>query len=382
MYKNALGTWQVIGVGHGGGSAATASSNNFSLVEPVCSADTLENADNVAAASTRFVDAPRFASNVAVHRSPYSPSATAVFAVDSDLNRVVYRYRQGTSPTYTSKFTYWKNLGAPSLRGGAKLSRIAACSANAAGSPQVFVVANQSSIYTRSANSLGQWSAWSLFALWDGGVLDLDAATDSSGRCLLFMVSNGGGAFVRARTSDTTWGNWVKVAGGSYKAVTALYYPNKVWAALLDTSGEVWRTTPGRIGWTAPVKLTRPAGVSAWRDIDLTWDEAARGFMVAVPSAAGATSKLWFTPLYGDMPWGAWYYFSTSLWAPGQRIQPSPSLRSITASRWMEDPAGTTTPVIFGTDERGNVYLIHYSNRLSVWDLRWKSFYHETVPSP
>ena len=384
MYKNALGNWQVIGVGHGGGSDATASSNDFGQLVPVCSQDTLANSDNIAASSERFVDAPRFASNVAVHRSPYNASATAVFAVDSDLNRVVYRYRQGTAPTYTSKFTYWRNLGAPSLRGGAKLSRIAACSANLAGAPQVFVVANQQAIYTRSANSLGQWSAWSSFTLPGSatGVLDLDAATDSSGRCLLFMVSNGGGAFVRARTSDTTWGNWVSVAAGSYKAVTALYYSEKVWAALLDTSGEIWRTSPGRVGWTTPVMLSRPAGVSAWRDIDLTWDEAARGFMVAIPSAAGATSKLWFTPLYGSLPWSEWRYFSTYLWAPGVRLQNSPSLRSITASRWMEDPPGTTTPVIFGTDERGNVYLIHYSALRTAWDLNWKSFYHETIPAP
>jgi hypothetical protein len=387
MYKDGLGTWRVIGVGHGGGSSLTASSNDFGQLAPACSADTPENSDNVAASSQRFVDAPRFASNVAVHRSPYSPSATAVFAVDSDLNRVVYRYRIGTLPTYTSHFTYWKNLGAPLLR-SVKLSRIAACSANSQGSPQFFVVANQSSIYTRSADLLGNWSGWSSFGLPASvtSVADLDAAQDSSGRCLLFMVSDAG-AFVRARTSDTTWGNWISVAGGSYNRVTALNNSGVIWAALLDNSGEIWRTSRGRYGWAAPIKLSRPLQVTSWQDIDLTWDEYGRGFMLAIPAVLngvvhGPAYSLWFTPLYGTQPWSQWLYFTNYLWAPGVRVQYPPRMRSITASRWMEDPAGTTSPVIFGTDDRGNVYLVYYSALQAKWDLFWKSFYHEYVPNP
>ena len=388
MYQDGLGTWRVIGVGHGGGSLATASSNDFSQLTPTCSLDTPENSDNVAASSERFVDAPRFASNVAVHRSPTNPSATAVFAVDGDLNRVVWRYRTGIAPTYTSQFTYWRNLGAPLVRGGAKLSRIAACSANTAGSPQIFVVNNQNSIYTRSANSLGQWSAWSAFGLpaSAANVLDVDAAQDNSGRCLLFMVSDAG-AFVRARTSNTTWGSWVSLAAGSYKSVTALNNGGTIWAALLDKSGEIWRTYRGRYGWTARVKLSRPSQVAAWRDIDLTWDEYARGFMLAIPDSLsgvtfGPNTSLWFTPLYGTQPWSQWLIFPNYLWAPGVAATDPPQMRTITASRWMEDPAGTTSPVIFGTDARGNAYLVFYSALRSTWDLNWKSFYHEYVPDP
>jgi hypothetical protein len=309
--------------------------------------------------------------------------------VDSDLNRVLYRLRQGSPPTYTSEFTYWRSLGTPPVR-TAKLSRIAACSANAANLPQVFVVTNQQSIYTRSANALGQWSAWSSFGMPTAisNVVDLDAAADSNGRCLLFMVTNGGGAFVRAKTSHTTWGNWVAVAGGAYTSITALNYSGTVWAALLDTSGEIWRTSLGLSGWTTPVMLSRPAGINAWRDIDLTWDEAARGFMLAIPASwngvtPGPANTLWFTPLYGSLPWLEWRYFENHLWAPGAAAQNPPNLRTITASRWMEDPAGTTSPVIFGTDDKGNVYLVEYS-RVGTpgWNLNWKSFYHEYIPYP
>jgi hypothetical protein len=29
------------------------------------------------------------------------------------------------------------------------------------------------------------------------------------------------------------------------------------------------------------MEISRPAGIGAWRDVDMAWDEAARGFMVA-----------------------------------------------------------------------------------------------------
>lgn len=282
------------------------------------------------------------------------------------MNRVVYRLRQGSPPTYSSNFTYWASLGTPFR--GAKLSRIAACSADIAGRPQIFVVTNNQEIYTRSADGLGQWSAWSLFGIPNsaGSVADVDASADSNGRCLLFMVADGGSAYVRSKTSDTTWGNWKKITGGSYKAVTALNYNGAVWAALLDTSGEIWRASLGVSGWTAPIKLPRPAAIGAWRDIDLTWDEFARGFMLAIPASwngvsPNPTNTLWFTPLYGSQPWIEWRIFENHLWAPGAPQQDPPKLRSITASRWMEDPAGTTSPVIFSTDDNGNIYLVEYA---------------------
>ncbi len=388
MRLDAQGNWGVIAVGHGGGSSATASSNNFALLTPLCSPDIPSNSDNIGASVERFRDAPRYASNVAVHRSPVSTSATAVFAVDSDSDTVVYRNRLGSTPTYTSDFTYWRSLGTPFQ--GAKLGRIAACAAGANGRPQVFVTVNKNMIYTRSADGLGQWSGWSSFGLpaKADSVGDLDAATDANGRCLLFMVARGGKAYVRAKTSDTTWEGWKKVTGGTYKALTAINYAGTIWVALLDTTGEIWRVSKGVAGWTSRIKLPRPAQISAWRDIDLTWDELARGFMLAIPASwngvvPGPTNSLWFTPLYGSQPWNEWRTFETHLWAPGVAPQNPPKLQSITASRWMEDPPGTTSPVIFGTDDNGNVYMVEYARVAPVgWNLNWKSFYHKNIPYP
>jgi V8-like Glu-specific endopeptidase len=373
LYKDTSGTWKLIGVGHGGGLA------DFSLKTPVCTNDTPDRRDNVGPSVERFRHAPRFASSIAVHRRPDNAAATAVFAVDGDSNQVVYRTRTGPNPTYKGNFGFWQSLGTPYR--GSKLTRIAACSATASGRPQVFVVADKSNIYTRSALQSGRWGSWSKFgiAAARSGVVDIDAASDASGRCQLFMVANGGSAFTRTKTSDTTWASWSMVASGAYQTVTALNYDGVLWVAMLDKAGEVWRTSRAPSGWTVPAKVARPPGVNAWRDIDMTWDEAARGFMLATP--AGGGDRLWFMPMYGGQAWAQWRYFETHLWAPGAQPQPAPHLESITASRWMEDPSGTTSPVVFATDVQGNVYLIEYA-RVGIpgWVLDWKSFYHETIP--
>jgi hypothetical protein len=104
--------------------------------------------------------------------------------------------------------------------------------------------------------------------------------------------------------------------------------------------------------------------------------------MLAIPVGGG--DKLWFMPMYGSGAWTQWRWFDTHLWAPGAPTPPAaPNLLSVTASRWMEDPAGTTSPVVFGTDDKGNIYFVEFA-RVGTpgWNLNWKSFYHESIPYP
>jgi hypothetical protein len=380
MHKDAEGNWSIVGVGHGGGSAATRSSNDFALPAPVCTEDTPPHSDNVGPSVERFRHAPRFATSVAVHRRPDNASATAVFAVDSDLNRVVYRTRTGPAPTYTDNFNFWQSLDKPPAA-TTRLTKIAACSADAGRKPQIFVVNGSATVFTRWALPDGSWSAWSNVDIPETvrGVVDINATSDGNGRCRLLLVSNDGRAFARAKAANAAWEAWSQVASGSFKKVAALYYNGVMWAALTDTNGNIWRTSLANSVWTPPTKLTRPSEVKAWRDIDMTWDEAARGFLIAIPTSGG--NRLWFMPMYGSAPWSEWRYFDTHLWAPGAATQNAPNIRSVTAARWMEDAAGTTSPVVFATDDNGNVYFVEYT-RVGAprWVLDWKSFYHERIP--
>lgn len=155
----------------------------------------------------------------------------------------------------------------------------------------------------------------------------------------------------------------------------------------------------------------------------MTWDESAHGFMVAISTSGG--NRLWFMPMYSSGAWSEWRFFETHLWAPHgttnlwrgtwitgwtllvpfqldgkphlllynngtgdvaiDRIDDfehdAPNMQSVTASRWMEDRPGMTSPVVFTTDDSGNVYFIEYARRDTAgWVLDWKSFYHETIP--
>src|SRR5262249_45667993 len=161
---------------------------------------------------------------------------------------------------------------------------------DASSKPQVFVVAGESQIFTRFALANGSWSAWSDFgAPGAGGVVDIDAAADANGRCLLFAVGKSDGAFVRWKLSDTTWNaNWSHVRAGSFTLIWALIVGTAVWVAVIDSAGEISRISGNAGGggiWIPPMMLSRPAGI-AWRDLDFTWDEAGRGFLVALPRAA------------------------------------------------------------------------------------------------
>ncbi|MEZ4238194.1 MAG: hypothetical protein R3F59_19005 [Myxococcota bacterium] len=256
----------VIGLTHGGVTP------DFGVPEPDCSMAVTGYGPSV----DRFRDAPRFAANVAVHRRPDQPGATAVFAVDSDLDRVVMRSREGATPTWHDGFTYWTSLGSPA----SGLSRIAACSADDAGRPEVLVVGD-GGLYTRAARPDASWGAWTSMDTPNGDpIVDLDTTTDTEGRCVVMALADGG-AFTSGRLADGSWSPWRRIVSGSYRRITTLRYDDVVSVVLIDTNGAMWRTDD--LSWPALTPLGAPGGVSAWNDVDATWDEQGRGFVPAVP---------------------------------------------------------------------------------------------------
>ncbi|MDE2321322.1 MAG: hypothetical protein KGL31_05310 [candidate division NC10 bacterium] len=379
FHKNSLGDWEVIGLINGGGTDATKSANDFSLKTPACAQDTPQNTDNIGPSVERFGDAPRFASSVAVGRSPYSPSMTAVFAVDADRNRVVWRVRQGDTPSYKGTFSYWLDIGSPVP--GVALTKVATCSLDPGGHPQVFVIA-AGSIYTLSPEPSGKWGSWTHISPPVQGLhfLDVDALSLSGNQCQLYAVGEDGVVFTRTAVPGGATGSWSLVKPGSFRSISVLTYADKRWLTMVDAAGDLWRIASVGSGWSDAVKLSRPPGVTGWIDADMTWDEATRGFLVAIPKGGG--NRLWFMPMYGDKAWMEWRYFDTHLWAPNaKKPQDAPRFETVTASRWMEDTPWVTSPVIFTTDNYGNVYFIEYT-RVGTprWVLDWKSFYHEFIP--
>jgi hypothetical protein len=391
FWKNYLGDWWVIGLTHGRldpPPPATDSANDFGLglpnhpelPTPTCAPDTPENADNVGPSVERFRDAPRFASSIAVGRSPYSASRTAVFAVDGDRNRLVWRHREGNVPSkYEGTFSYW--LDFPTLVG--PLTKVAACSVDPGGRPAVFVIVGGLiySKYSASAAPNPWGGIWNqVYPPTEGfQFLDLDALSLGANKCQLYAIT-AGMVLTRTIILGAGTGSWSLVKPGNFRTVSALRYADKTWLALVDAAGDLWRISSQGSGWSDPVKLPRPPGVTGWIDADMTWDEAARGFLVAIPKGGG--NLLWFLPMYGDKAWTEWRHFDTHLWAPWATTpQNAPTFETVTASRWMEDAAGVTSPVIFTTDNSGNVYFIEYT-RVGPprWVLDWKSFYHEKIP--
>jgi V8-like Glu-specific endopeptidase len=381
VYDAPSNTYQIVGVWFGGNDG----SSSFAQLSPTCIADDGTHTPpftNVGPSVNRFRHAPRFASNVAVNRAPGTPSATTLYAVDSDLGEVVYRRRDGSSPTYTSPFDFWETLGSVPVAGAA-LSKVATCT-QSNGEPEVFVVANRSTVYEKLATGT-TWGAWTAVP-GTTAVGDIDIAQDASGRCMLFAASTGGNVTVNTEQSPGVWSGWGLVGQGAFTKVTALNYNGTLYAAMIDLAGQIWHAENAGTSWTAPQKIPLPGGVTAWADIDMTWDELGRGFMLATP--ATQSNSLFFEVLYGT-PYSGWHFFDTHLYAPDARASGNllqtinaPQLSTLTASRWMEDPSGTTSPLVFGTDAQGNVYFVEYQRIRSApgWDLDWKSFYNDTIP--
>ncbi len=369
---------------------------------------------NAGASASRFVDAPRFASNVAVARRPDGEDATAVFAVDSDLNRVVFRQRLGLSTN--DRFSFW----APTPSVGANeatLSRIAACSDNE-GRPMVFVVAKQVGTHesllfrTRFDSALGDFEAWKRVTLQDTDasldedLVDVDAAYDEKGNCLLFALDRGENTISMADLTNADWSQptvgWTTINKQPDSAtgdkLTALRSADGyLWVVTIDSAANLWALGQGCLGnmndWFEYGQVPDRQNVKKWLDVDLYWNRKGEGRLLALPLSHDNQALVQFelpdrvcgqpdangslAQPNNDVP------IQTKLWTPNQTtgVTRRPLLTTITASRWLEDKPGITSPVIFGTDTFGNVYFISDTAGHG-WSLKWQSFNHEQIFYP
>ena len=333
---------------------------------------------NAGPSAKRFQYAPRFAKNVAIARHVDGSARTAVFVIDSDNDLVVTRSRNGNS--VADGFSAFNSLG--SITSPRQIAAFIQTNAK----PQVVVTSEAGKLYTRAVSkSSDSWNGWTTIDLPAGvtEALDVDAAYDSEGNNQIFVVGDDGNLYTRGRINkepDSAWKGWEKLtASGSIRKVTALRRADGTEQAfLIDSAGglaTLWQMeAKPSSSWTAPGNFQNPSK-SAIIDIDAAWTEDEQTWIFAVDEKGA----LWVRAMVSKDPsqgWGDWQPWATNLYAPSAKsLQPQPEgIVSLTASRWQEETGGDIVPVVFATDNRGNIYHTTH-DRSGGWSA-WRSFYH------
>jgi V8-like Glu-specific endopeptidase len=333
---------------------------------------------NAGPSAKRFQYAPRFAKNVAIARYVDGSARTSVFVIDSDNDLVVTRSRNGNG--VADSFSAFSSLG--SITSPRQIAAFIQTNAK----PQVVVTSEAGMLYTRAVSKSSDiWDGWTTIDLPAGvtEALDVDAAYDSEGNNQIFVVGDDGNLYTRGRINkepDSAWKGWEKLtASGSYRKVTALRRADGTEQAfLVDSAGELatlWQMeAKPSSSWTALGNFQNPSK-SAIIDIDAAWTEDEQTWIFAVDEKGA----LWVRAMVSKDPsqgWGDWQPWATNLYAPSAKsLQPQPEgIVSLTASRWQEETGGDIVPVVFATDNKGNIYYTTH-DRSGGWSA-WRSFYH------
>ncbi|MGB4697073.1 MAG: hypothetical protein WBH08_04425, partial [Methanothrix sp.] len=333
---------------------------------------------NAGPSAKRFQYAPRFANNVALARYVDGSARTEVFVIDSDNDLVVTRSRNGNS--IADGFSAFNSLG--SITSPRQIAAFIQTNAK----PQVVVTSEAGKLYTRAVSKSSDiWDGWTTIDLPAEvtKALDVDAAYDSEGNNQIFVVGDDGNLYTRGRINkepDSAWKGWEKLtASGSYRKVTALRRADGTEQAfLVDSAGglaALWQMeAKPSSSWTAPGNFQNPSK-SAIIDIDAAWTEDEQTWIFAVDEKGA----LWVRAMVSKDPsqgWEDWQPWATNLYAPSAKsLQPQPEgIVSLTASRWQEETGGDIVPVVFATDNRGNIYHTTH-DRSGGWSA-WRSFYH------
>ncbi len=333
---------------------------------------------NAGPSAKRFQYAPRFAKNVAIARHVDGSARTEVFVIDSDNDLVVTRSRNGNS--VADGFSAFSSLG--SITSPRQIAAFIQTNAK----PQVVVTSEAGKLYTRAVSkSSDSWNGWTTIDLPAGvtEALDVDAAYDSEGNNQIFVVGDDGNLYTRGRINkepDSAWKGWEKLtASGSIRKVTALRRADGTEQAfLIDSAGglaTLWQMeAKPSSSWTAPGNFQNPSK-SAIIDIDAAWTEDEQTWIFAVDEKGA----LWVRAMVSkdsSQGWGDWQPWATNLYAPSAKsLQPQPEgIVSLTASRWQEETGGDIVPVVFATDNKGNIYYTTH-DRSGGWSA-WRSFYH------
>lgn len=323
--------------------------------------------------ATRFQHAPRYAVDVAVSTYESNAKRTQVFAIDSDLSKVVSRHRSDTSSTGT--FTSFRDLG-----GVSKPGAIAAIE-QTNGKPVLFVTGTGNSLSVNYVSG-STWKGWKTVSGPGGiaAILDISAAPDKNGVPQLYLIGNDHKLYsssVSVTSSGVSLGNWTTInMGAMVRRVSATrHVDGRQQIFVLTTSGDLrstWQnaTVSGAI-WSTPSTFSS-SPMANLVDVSAGWTISGDVQVFAVDSNGDG----WSRSSQGPSPnsgWNAWGGWSVPLYAPKAASPPRlDSIISLTASRWREDST-TTIPVVFALDGQGNIYVTTYQS--GGWN-PWRSFYN------
>ena len=323
--------------------------------------------------ATRFQYAPRYAADVAVATFDSNTKRTQVFAIDSDLSRVVSRFRADTS--VTGAFAYFRDLGSVSH------PRSMAAVEQKNGKPLVIVTGTSAALSANYVGVNGTWQGWKKINGPSGltGIRDICATADKNGVPHLYLVGSDFTLYtsrVSVTSSGITLGTWATInTGAKVTRVSAVRHGDgRQQVFVVTTTGalrSVWQTATRRATWSKPSTFSANP-LSNLRDVSAGW--TADGYVQVF--AIDSNGDGWSRSSSGTSPsstWDSWNTWSVPLYAPNAATPPRlDGIISITANRWREN-SSKTVPAVFATDEQGNIYLSTYEN--GNWK-PWRSFYN------
>lgn len=323
--------------------------------------------------ATRFQHAPRYAADVAVSAYDTDSKRTQVFAIDSDLSKVVSRYRSDTSST--GRFIYFRDLGGVSNPGA-----IAAIE-QTNGKPILFVAGTSSSISVNYVSG-GTWKGWKAVSGPSGvtSIRDISAAPDKNGVPQLYLIGSDSKLYtsrVSVTTSGVSLGTWSTInTGVDIRRVSATRHADGgQHVFVLTTSGDLRSTwlnaTTADATWSTP-SVFNSSPVANLVDVSAGWTKDGYVQIFAVDSNGDS----WSRSSQGSSPsssWNVWSSWSVPLYAPKAASPPRlDGIISLSASRWRESTS-VIIPVVFALDDQGNIYVTTYES--GNWK-PWRSFYN------
>ncbi len=324
--------------------------------------------------ATRFQHAPRYATDIAIATYKKDKYRTAVFAIDSDLSKVVSRYSEEAS--ISGQFTYFEDMG--KVRNPLSISAVTPKN----GKPLVVVTGKSEKLAINHLGTNEIWEGWKTIQGPEktNGIRDISVINDMDGTPRVYLVGNDFKLYTRSLSYPSSAINiapWIVIEiGSNAKRISAILHKNgRQQIFIITNTGtlkSIWQTTTiSGSTWSKPARFSTST-LPPLMDVSAGWtpDGYVQVFTIDKNGDGWARACMGNSP---ESNWNSWSPWSVPLYAPNAASPPKlKGIVSITANRWQENSL-KTKPVVFATDEQGNIYVTTFEG--DKWK-PWLSFYN------